>query len=116
MKTPQFHAARRAGTVATLAGALGISALVSCAIASASSGHGSTPNVKVGVQQAPSMKLVTSPDEKVNSTGIQGALRSTGIEGTVDNPDQCTSMSTIAKVPCDIQSPEATPQDKAKAK
>lgn len=105
---------RRTAGVAGLTAALGVSAFLGCAVANAGSGHGSTPNVKVGVQSAPAMKLAGSPDEKVNSSGDQGTLRSSAVQGTVENALQCDSTSTIAKVTCDVQSPEATPQIKGK--
>ena len=106
--------ARRAGVVVTLAGAFGVSAFLGCAVANAGGHHGSTSDVKVGVQSAPGMKLQTSADEKVNSTGVQGDLRTSAIQGTVENALQCDSTSSIAKVDCDTLSPEATPQTKAK--
>lgn len=105
---------RRTASVAGLTAALGVSAFLGCAVANAGSGHGSTSNVKVGVQTAPSMKLHTSPDEKVNASGDQGALRTSAVQGIVENALQCDSTSRISKVDCDVRSPEATPQIKAK--
>jgi hypothetical protein len=102
---------RRTAGIAGLTAALGVSALLGCAVANAGSGHGVTPNVKVGVQSAPSMKLQGSPDEKVNATGVQGDMR-TGSQGTAMDAMQCDSTSTNAKVNCDVQSPEASPQIK----
>jgi hypothetical protein len=105
--------ARRAAAIGGLTAALGIASALGGAVANAGSGHGVTPKVKVGVVTAPSMKLPTSPDEKINPTAIQGSLRTSGTDGTVESPMQCDSTSSIAKVDCDIQSPEATPQFKA---
>ncbi|MFN8070430.1 MAG: hypothetical protein U0R66_01255 [Mycobacterium sp.] len=104
--------ARRTAGIAGLTAALGVSAFLGGAVANAGSGHGSTPNVKVGVQSAPAMKLVGSPDEKINTTGVQGDMRTTAMQGTVEKALQCDSTSKIARVSCDVQSPEATPQIK----
>lgn len=114
MSTSTIRITRRTAGFAGLTAALGVSALLGCAVANAGSGHGSSSNVKVGVQSAPGMKLAGSPDEKINHTGVQGDLRSTAMQGTLENAMQCDSTSTIAKVDCDVQSPEATPQIKGK--
>ncbi len=114
MKTPATRAARRAGSVAGLGGALGISAILSCAVVNASAGHPGNHPVKVGVRNAPAMKLRTSPDEKVNTSGTQGELRRSAVQGIFESAVQCDSTSLKAKVPCDTQSPEATPQLKPK--
>lgn len=114
MKTPFNGGPRRAGAVVSLAGALGISAFLGGAVANAGSGHGGTPQVRVGVQRAPVMKIETSPDEKVNKTGIQGDLRTSAVQGTVESALQCDSTSRIVKVDCDTKSEDAAPQVKAK--
>lgn len=101
------------GAVVGLTSALAISSVVACAIANAGSGHGSTPDVKVSTSP-PAMNLATSPREKVNTSGIQGTLRPTAVDGSVEDAFQCNSTSSIAKVSCDLPSPEATPQVKAR--
>ena len=73
------------------------------AIAHASSSHESNADVKVSTTP-PTMKLVGSTDEQIRTTGIQGVL---------EESDQCTDTSTV-KVACVTPSPESTPQFKAK--
>lgn len=114
MNTSAHRAARRTGTVASLAGALSISAVLGCAVANAGAAHPGFGSTKVGVQSAPAMKLRASPDERVNASGDQGDLRTAAIQGTVESALQCDTTSKIAKVVCDTPSAEATPQTKAK--
>lgn len=112
--SPSEVVARRTRAVVSLAGALGISAIVGCAVAGAGAGHPAYGPVKVGVQNAPAMKLKTSPGEKVNTTGVQGDLRTSAVQGTVDSAMQCDSTSRVVKVSCDTPSEDAAPQIKAK--
>jgi hypothetical protein len=114
MRTRTHSATRRTGAVVSLAAALGASALLSCAVASAGAGHPGNPSIKVGVQTPKAMKLQTSPDEKVNRSGTQGDMRTSAVQGTVESALQCDSTSSIAKVSCDTPSEEAAPQVKPK--
>ena len=112
MKTPILYAVRRRGAVVGLAGTLGLSAILGCAVANASAGHSGFAPVKVGDQKAPAMKLKVSQGEKINDTGDQGIVRTSAVQGIVQSPLQCDSTSKIIRVNCDTQSLEATPQVK----
>ena len=59
----------------------------------------------------PGMNLSASSDQKVDTDGTQGSYKP-AMDGTTGIGDQCTSLS--AAVACQTQSPEASPQYKAK--
>ena len=87
--------------------------LFGAAVANASSSHESNADVKVSTTP-PAMKLSTSPDEQIRTSGMQGTIENAD-QGIVETADQCTTTSTT-KVDCVTPSAESVPQYTAKAK